>query len=70
MPGETIEVFKNDISEKMRMQLLAEEFKLRKKQPTAWTKTKYRPYANFRAKKLEKDAEKAIEKKASEEKKK
>ena len=56
--AETVEVFKNDISEKMRLQLLAEEFKLRKKQPTAWTKTKYRPYANFRAKKLEKDAAK------------
>jgi len=33
--------------EEMRMKLLAEEFKLRKKQPEAWTKTKYRKYANF-----------------------
>jgi hypothetical protein len=31
-----------DVSEKLRQQLLAEEFKLRAKQPTAWTKIKYR----------------------------
>ena len=35
-------------SEKLRLLLLKEEEKLRKKQPEAWTKTKYRPYANFR----------------------
>ncbi len=33
--------------EEARLKLLAEEFKLRKKQPEAWTKTKYRKYANF-----------------------
>jgi hypothetical protein len=40
-------------SEELRTKLLKQEFKLRKKQPEAWTKTKYRPYANFRAKKKE-----------------
>lgn len=35
------------ISEAMRANLLKEEFKLRKKQPTAWTKTKYRKFAFF-----------------------
>lgn len=35
------------IEEEMRLKLLEEEFKLRKKQPEAWTKTKYRKYANF-----------------------
>lgn len=35
------------ISEKLRMQLLKEEFKLRKKQPQAWTAQKYRKYANI-----------------------
>lgn len=35
------------ISETMRTNLLKEEFKLRKKQPTAWTKTKYRKFAFF-----------------------
>tara|TARA_Y100000310_G_scaffold334097_1_gene413031 strand:- start:9446 stop:9598 length:153 start_codon:yes stop_codon:yes gene_type:complete len=35
------------MEEEMRQKLLAEEFKLRKKQPEAWTKTKYRKYANF-----------------------
>ncbi len=35
-------------SEELRLKLLQEEFKLRSKQPTAWTKTKFRPYANFR----------------------
>ena len=29
-------------SEKLRKQLLVEEFKMRKKQPAAWTKIKYR----------------------------
>jgi hypothetical protein len=38
-------------SEELREKLLKEEFKLRSKQPTAWTKTKFRPYANFRTKK-------------------
>jgi len=33
--------------EEMRLKLLEEEFKLRKKQPEPWTKTKYRKYANF-----------------------
>ncbi len=42
-----------DPSEELRMQLLKQELKLRKKQPEAWTKTKYRPYANFRTKKKE-----------------
>ncbi|MFH0714628.1 MAG: hypothetical protein V1847_02835 [Candidatus Diapherotrites archaeon] len=32
----------DDITEKLRQQLLDEEFKLRKKQPAAWTKIKYR----------------------------
>ncbi len=40
-------------SETFRVKLLKQEFKLRKKQPEAWTKTKYRPYANFRTKKKE-----------------
>ncbi len=35
------------VDESLRMRLLAEEFKMRKKQPEAWTKTKYRKYANF-----------------------
>ncbi|QQR92803.1 MAG: hypothetical protein IPJ89_00995 [Candidatus Iainarchaeum archaeon] len=35
-------------NEELRLKLLEEEFKLRSKQPTAWTKTKFRPYANFR----------------------
>lgn len=37
----------NNMDEAMRLKLLEEEFKLRKKQPEAWTKTKYRKYANF-----------------------
>lgn len=40
-------------SEALRLKLLKEEFKLRKKQPTAWTKTKFRKYANFRTKKAD-----------------
>lgn len=40
-------------SEELRLKLLKEEFKLRKKQPEAWTKTKFRKYANFRVKKKE-----------------
>lgn len=34
-----------NMDEKLRQKLLKEEFRLRKKQPTAWTKTKYRKYA-------------------------
>jgi hypothetical protein len=40
-------------SEELRLKLLKEELKLRKKQPEPWTKTKFRPYANFRRKKVE-----------------
>ncbi len=36
-----------EVDEKMRLSLLAEEKKLRDKQPEAWTKTKFRKYANF-----------------------
>jgi hypothetical protein len=36
-----------DVDESLRLQLLAEEKKMRKKQPEAWTKTKFRKYANF-----------------------
>jgi hypothetical protein len=35
------------VDEKMRLKLLEEESKLRAKQPEAWTKTKFRKYANF-----------------------
>ena len=35
-------VFGGGVSEKLRMQLLKEEFKKRKVQPTSWTKVKYR----------------------------
>lgn len=42
-------------SEELRQKLLRKEFRLRKKQPEAWTKTKYRPYANFRTKKRDAD---------------
>jgi hypothetical protein len=35
------------VDEKMRLKLLQEEQKLRSKQPEAWTKTKFRKYANF-----------------------
>lgn len=35
------------VDEALRQKLLDEEFKMRKKQPEAWTKTKYRKYANF-----------------------
>ncbi|MCR4368972.1 MAG: hypothetical protein NUV67_03640 [archaeon] len=45
-----------DSTDEFRQALLKEEFKLRKKQPEAWTKTKYRPYANFRTKKKEPEA--------------
>lgn len=46
-------MFQKKVSEKLRKQLLAEEFKLREKQPEAWTKTKFRPYANFKTRKPE-----------------
>jgi hypothetical protein len=36
------------IDEKMRQALLDQELAMRSKQPTAWTKTKFRPYANFK----------------------
>ncbi|MBS3061808.1 MAG: hypothetical protein J4215_04470 [Candidatus Diapherotrites archaeon] len=42
------------MNENMREKLLKEEFKLRKKQPTAWTKTKYRKYAMINRPKKEK----------------
>ena len=35
------------VSERLRLKLLKEEFKLRKKQPQAWTVQKYRKYANI-----------------------
>ena len=35
------------VDEKMRLKLLEEEMKMRQKQPEAWTKTKFRKYANF-----------------------
>jgi hypothetical protein len=35
------------VDEKMRLKLLEEESKMRSKQPEAWTKTKFRKYANF-----------------------
>ena len=44
-----------NVDENMRMQLLAEEFKLRKKQPPAWTRQKYRKYANFGANRKKKE---------------
>lgn len=40
-------------SEELRQQLLKQELRLRKKQPQAWTKTKFRKYANFRTRKKE-----------------
>ncbi len=36
-----------EVDEDLRTKLLAEELKLRGKQPEAWTKTKFRKYANF-----------------------
>ncbi len=44
-----------NVDEEMRMQLLAEEFRLRKKQPPAWTMQKYRKYANFGANRKKKE---------------
>jgi len=46
-----------EVNETIRMQLLAEEFKLRKKQPPAWTRQKYRKYANFGANRKKKDVQ-------------
>ncbi len=37
------------VDNEMRLRLLEEEFRLRKKQPPAWTMQKYRKYANFGA---------------------
>jgi hypothetical protein len=45
------------MEEEIRLKLLAEELKLRKKQPEAWTKTKYRKYANFGINRKKKDKE-------------
>jgi len=39
--------FGSNVDEALRLKLLEEEFRLRRKQPEAWTKTKYRKYANF-----------------------
>lgn len=36
-----------DVDEKMRQALLAQELKMRSKQPEAWTRTKFRKFANF-----------------------
>ena len=47
------EIIGLESNEQFRLKLLKQELKLRKKQPEAWTKTKYRPYANFRTKKKE-----------------
>jgi len=58
-----------NVDEELRLQLLAEEFKLRKKQPPAWTRQKYRKYANFganRKKKEEVKQEQTTEKKTKE----
>ena len=49
------------IDEEMRQSLLAEEFKLRKKQPPAWTMQKYRKYANFGANRKKKADEKVTQ---------
>ncbi|HZX33919.1 MAG TPA: hypothetical protein VFF09_00920 [archaeon] len=38
-------MFTDSPSEELRKKLLAEELKLRKKQPEHWAKTKYRKYA-------------------------
>ena len=35
------------VDEDLRLELLAQELKMRSKQPEAWTKTKFRKYANF-----------------------
>ncbi len=45
------------VDDELRMQLLQEEFKMRKKQPEPWTKTKYRKYANFGLNRRKEEAE-------------
>ncbi len=45
------------VDESMRLKLLEEEKKLRSKQPQAWTKTKFRKYANFGRNRVKKDSE-------------
>ena len=45
-----VNMFGVTVDDKLRKKLLKQEFKLRSKQPEAWTKTKYRAYANFKAK--------------------
>jgi len=40
-------MYQDKVDESLRQKLLQEEFKMRKKQPQAWTKTKYRRFANF-----------------------
>jgi len=35
------------VDEELRIKLLQEEQKMRSKQPEAWTKAKFRKYANF-----------------------
>ena len=35
------------VDEELRLKLLQEEQKMRSKQPEAWTKAKFRKYANF-----------------------
>ena len=42
-------------TEELRLKLLQEEFKLRQKQPQAWTKTKYRKFAMFAFNRKKKD---------------
>jgi len=49
------------VSENLRLKLLEEEFKMRKKQPTAWTKTKFRPFANFKTRKRVEKVEGQVE---------
>ncbi|MCX8158169.1 MAG: hypothetical protein N3D73_00715 [Candidatus Diapherotrites archaeon] len=49
-------------SEKLRLKLLEEELKLRKKQPEHWAKSKYRKYANLQSKRKRKREERELEK--------
>lgn len=49
------------VSEELRQKLLKEERKMRSKQPEAWTKTKYRKYANFGKAKLKGKSEEKSE---------
>ncbi|MCX6799236.1 MAG: hypothetical protein NTW59_04035 [Candidatus Diapherotrites archaeon] len=48
-------VFGN-IDDSLRARLLEEEFRLRRKQPPAWTMQKYRKYANFGVSKAKRKA--------------